>query len=38
MAEEIGDPQGVEPPVIVETPVQGEPRPTRRQIEVKIVE
>ena len=38
VAEEIADPAGVEPPVVVETPVEGEPRPTRRQIEVKIVE
>ena len=39
VAEEIADPAGVEPPVVVETPVEGEPSPTRRrQIEVKIVE
>ena len=39
VAEEIVDPAGVEPPVVVETPVEGEPAPTRRrQIEVKIVE
>ena len=38
VAEEIDDPAGVEPPVVVETPVEGEPRPTRRHIEVKIVE
>ena len=39
VAEEIADPAGVEPPVVVETPVEGEPAPTRRrQIEVKIVE
>jgi hypothetical protein len=38
VAEMIDDPAGVEPPVVVETPVEGAPRPTRRQIEVKIVE
>ena len=39
VAEEIADPAGIEPPVVVETPVEGEPTPTRRrQIEVKIVE
>ena len=36
--EVIGDPDGREPPVVVQTPVEGEPRPTRRHIEVKIVE
>jgi hypothetical protein len=36
--EVIGDPAGGEP-TVVETPVEGEPAPTRRrQIEVKIVE
>ncbi len=33
----IDQPGGGEP-VIVETPVEGEPRPARRQIDVKIVE
>jgi len=39
VAEMIDDPAGIDPPVVVETPVEGEPAPMRRrQIEVKIVE
>jgi hypothetical protein len=38
VAEVIDDPAGVEPPVVVETPVEGAARAMRRQIEVKIVE